>query len=952
MPYKVSQDKEKPGPSEKKHSKASGGPSKPQMKSSKSVPSTSSSKTSKTTSSKDKTQNSKTKTSGKKNESVVSRKSLSRASSETAKKNIRESCEDSEDSHSEDEDKVEGKKRKKTVVPTKEAKKSLKTKKKDDEDHGKVLSASSSEAEDVINRSTISGHDFWLELYFPEKRRWICFDAFKGQFGKPYSLENTATQPLTYVVAFKNDGGVKDVTARYAKLWMSHTRKQRADSEWWEESLAPFNTTPHSANMEEDDEIKGQLLVRPMPTSIGDLKNHPLYALRRHLLKFEAIYPDTAMPLGYIKQEPIYARECVQTLHSRDNWLKEGRMVRLGEQPYKMVKSRPKWNKPKDNPDELDLELYGEWQTEKYIPPPAVNGKVPKNEYGNLELFKPWMLPLGTVQLKVNGLQRIARKLGIDVAPAMIGWDHHSGHAHPVFDGVVVCEEHADTLMVAWTEDQEIQEQREIEKVEKRVYGNWRLLIRGLLIKNRLAEKFSQVDLNVKDKKERLLKRVQELKKQEEQEEELTFTNAEPALDVQHSWPRRQQDEVKDRKAKDTKLKIEEARNLLEKGYRTDKAFDTKDEIAVQTKESKGPAGKSSNGTLSNTVKHNGNRKSTSGTKAQIFKKEGVGKPSKGVKDGANAVKRKNTKSPTVHRGKRSEESETEEEFSDEDGQSKPVVKSKMTNRPKRRSVAAVKYFDSDEDGEQIIDDSDADSDFEQVKEKPRGSAKKVRTNDDEVDGAMDNVTSTSGSSKKKEPETDETRHWLDEEGSSSDENDFISVEPGDFSHSQIVQEKEILIDLDENKNLSAKLTTPGKETSVSDDKFEPSEGIFKNNIEMVSGVGNELSKASEALAVSEETCAQKASFNNTNRRKNKKQTHEDAFNTQTTSSNNSLISKKERDGGPKLPDKMNITENSKTSNTGTSKGRQQKSKDSTKSEEKVETKVNRKSMRITRQTS
>ena len=35
------------------------------------------------------------------------------------------------------------------------------------------------------------------------------------------------------------------------------------------------------------------------------------------------------------------------------------------------------------------------------------------------------------------------------------------------FDGFVVCEEYADTLMVAWTEDQEIQEQRETEVCHK-----------------------------------------------------------------------------------------------------------------------------------------------------------------------------------------------------------------------------------------------------------------------------------------------------------------------------------------------------------------------------------------------------------------------------------------------------------------------------------------------------
>lgn len=43
----------------------------------------------------------------------------------------------------------------------------------------------------------------------------------------------------------------------------------------------------------------------------------------------------------------------------------------------------------KDEP----LEVFGRWQTELYIPPPAVDGKVPRNEYGNVELFKPWMLP-------------------------------------------------------------------------------------------------------------------------------------------------------------------------------------------------------------------------------------------------------------------------------------------------------------------------------------------------------------------------------------------------------------------------------------------------------------------------------------------------------------------------------------------------------------------------------
>lgn len=74
-------------------------------------------------------------------------------------------------------------------------------------------------------------------------------------------------------------------------------------------------------------------------------KNHPLYALKRHLLKFEALYPPDAAVLGFVRNEPVYARECVYVCRSRDTWLKEAKVVKLGEQPYKVVKARPKWDK-------------------------------------------------------------------------------------------------------------------------------------------------------------------------------------------------------------------------------------------------------------------------------------------------------------------------------------------------------------------------------------------------------------------------------------------------------------------------------------------------------------------------------------------------------------------------------------------------------------------------------
>jgi len=70
-----------------------------------------------------------------------------------------------------------------------------------------------------------------------------------------------------------------------------------------------------------------------------------LYVLPRHLLKFQAIYPPDPPTVGNIRNEPIYLREYVHELNGRDNWLKEARVVKLGEKSYKQVKARPRFDR-------------------------------------------------------------------------------------------------------------------------------------------------------------------------------------------------------------------------------------------------------------------------------------------------------------------------------------------------------------------------------------------------------------------------------------------------------------------------------------------------------------------------------------------------------------------------------------------------------------------------------
>ena len=340
------------------------------------------------------------------------------------------------------------------------------------------------------------GVPYWLEIYV-HKSGWITVDVDQGRTNCPLELEERcAIKPMLYVVAANADNSLKDVTKRYGgDKYDTHIRKARnMTEEWFNATLKPFERQQRkSIDDEEDKQLKNISTAAPMPTSIAAFKNHPLYALTRHLLKFEAIYPPEAPPLGFIKKEPIYARECVHILEGRVSWLKEGRIVRIGEEPYKVVKARPKWDRmsgtvTKDEP----LDLFGKWQTEINIPPPAKDGKVPRNEYGNVELFKPWMLPKGTVQLHAPGLHRVARKLGIDCAQAMVGWDFSGGRAHPCFDGYVVCEEFQDTLMDAWNAENEERERKAAEKKTKRALDNWKKLIRGLAMHEKIRKKYAQ----------------------------------------------------------------------------------------------------------------------------------------------------------------------------------------------------------------------------------------------------------------------------------------------------------------------------------------------------------------------------------------------------------------------------------------------------------------------------
>ncbi|XP_044776936.1 DNA repair protein complementing XP-C cells isoform X3 [Neomonachus schauinslandi] len=308
---------------------------------------------------------------------------------------------------------------------------------------------------------------------------------------------------------------------------------------------------------QEEKWFQAKHLGQPLPTVIGTYKNHPLYALKRHLLKYEAIYPETAAILGYCRGEAVYSRDCVHTLHSRDTWLKQARVVRLGEVPYKMVKGysnrarKARLTEPQLQ-DHNDLGLFGEWQTEEYQPPVAVDGKVPRNEFGNVYLFLPSMMPVGCVQLNLPNLHRVARKLDIDCVQAITGFDFHKGYSHPITDGYIVCEEYKDVLLAAWENEQALIEKREKEKREKRALGNWKLLVRGLLIRERLKLRYG-------DKSEAGAPQAPAGDGLSSDEEEGTSSQAEASRILAASWPQNREAEEEQKPKCPKKTKREKA---------------------------------------------------------------------------------------------------------------------------------------------------------------------------------------------------------------------------------------------------------------------------------------------------------------------------------------------------------------------------------------------------------
>ncbi|XP_043668129.1 DNA repair protein complementing XP-C cells homolog isoform X1 [Vespula pensylvanica] len=419
----------------------------------------------------------------KRKENVTTRSSSNRQKNKTVEEDSLEELDDSSENNESEEELPRLKKR--NISKTKNDVKLIVKKQK------KINKLSSDDEVSDLNNAK-NYKNFWLEIYLESEENWISVNIMDEKVHCVEELYKAASSPVLYVIAWNIDGTLKDVTRRYCPHWLTVTRKQRIDEDWFSDTLRFWKEKKSTISTAEDKLLAQKELEQPLPKTIGECKNHPLYVLTRHLLKYEALYPPDCVPLGYLQNgEAIYSRHCLHVLSSRETWIKKARVVKPNQEPYKIVKALPKYDKLSGvKLVDRALELFGEWQTTEYIPPEAKDGIVPRNEYGNVDLFKKSMLPKGTVYIDLPGLNRIARKLNIDCASAVIGFKFGSMGAVPAFEGFVVCTEYEDILREAWETEQIEAAKRAREKRYKRIYGNWKRLIDGMRIKEKLAGKY------------------------------------------------------------------------------------------------------------------------------------------------------------------------------------------------------------------------------------------------------------------------------------------------------------------------------------------------------------------------------------------------------------------------------------------------------------------------------
>lgn len=164
-----------------------------------------------------------------------------------------------------------------------------------------------------------------------------------------------------------------------------------------------------------------------------------------------------------------------------------------GEQPLKRVAARKAQESTLD-PDDMDAEdddnlgtaLYAPYQTTLYAAPSVMNSRIPRNVYGNIDVYVPSMIPRGGAHILHPETARAARIIGIDYADAVTGFSFRGRHGSAITNGAVVAAEYREAVEEVIKAFEDERAQAEEERRTLAALKTWKRFLVGLRIRERI----------------------------------------------------------------------------------------------------------------------------------------------------------------------------------------------------------------------------------------------------------------------------------------------------------------------------------------------------------------------------------------------------------------------------------------------------------------------------------
>ncbi|KAK7429870.1 hypothetical protein QQZ08_003489 [Neonectria magnoliae] len=392
---------------------------------------------------------------------------------------------------------------------------------------------------------------YWTEVLSPVTNKYLPVDVVvKNAIGTNRdiieSLEprgakaDKARQVIAYIMGYSQDGTAKDVTVRYLKrnmlpgrtkgvrmvpekvpVYNRHGKVKRYEQfDWFKAATSGYRRGTRGYpitdidDMEDTTDLKA---VKPEKKEVKEgqetlqyYKQSKEFVLERHLKREEALKPG-AVPVkvfknkakgGKMEDEDVFLRSDVVQVKSAETWHKQGRAPMQGEQPLKRVPYRAATTNRRREIMEAEAAtghkalqgLFSIEQTDWIIPPPIKDGVIPKNEYGNIDLFAKHMCPEGAVHVPYRGTMRVCKKLQIDYAEAVVDFEFGHRIAVPVIQGVVIAEENYDMLMEELEKAEAERTRKEDEKRRKAALAQWRRFLMGMRIAEKIRQEYGEID--------------------------------------------------------------------------------------------------------------------------------------------------------------------------------------------------------------------------------------------------------------------------------------------------------------------------------------------------------------------------------------------------------------------------------------------------------------------------